>query len=99
MEDAAGSKRRLELRILGIVGKLRLFFGVQVIEIAEELVEAVHRRQEFVLVAEVVLAELTGGIAERLEHFGDGRIFRLESDRGAGHADLGEAGAQRVLAA
>jgi hypothetical protein len=46
----------------------------------------------------VILAKLAGGIAERLEHFGDGRIFRLEAKRGAGHAYLGEAGAERVLA-
>ena len=37
---------------------LRLLLGVQVIEVAEELVEAMIGRQELVLVAEVVLAEL-----------------------------------------
>ncbi len=47
----------------------------------------------------MVLAELTGGIAERLEHFGYGWVFRLQSDGGAGHADFGQAGAQRILAA
>ena len=47
----------------------------------------------------MVLAELTGGIAERLEQFGDGRVFRLKSDSGAGHSDFGQAGAERVLAA
>jgi hypothetical protein len=31
----------------------------------------VHRRQELVFVAEVVLAELAGRVAERLEGFGD----------------------------
>ena len=46
---------------------LRLLLGVEVIEIAEELVEAVDRRQKLVAVAEVVLAELAGGVAERLE--------------------------------
>ena len=40
-----------------------IFHRIEVIEIAEELVEAVHRRQELVLVAKVVLAELAGGIA------------------------------------
>ena len=88
----------LERRILGIVGQFRLFFGVQVIEIAEEFVESVHGRQVFIPIAEMVFAELTGGIAERLEQFGDGRVFRLKSDSGAGHADFGQAGAERVLA-
>ena len=49
-----------------------VFHRVQVIEIAEELVEAVHRGQELVPVAEVVLAELAGGVAQRLERGGDG---------------------------
>ena len=54
---------------------LRLVFGIQVIEVAEELVEAVHRGQEFVAVAEMVLAELPGRVALRLEQFGNGRIL------------------------
>ena len=37
------------------------------VEVAEELVEAVVGRQELVLVAEVVLAELAGGVAEVLQ--------------------------------
>ena len=93
-----GPKLLLERRVLGIVGQFRLFFRVQVIEVAEELVESVHRRQEFIPIAEMVFAELAGGVAERLEQFGDGRVFRLKSERGAGHADFGQAGAERVLA-
>ena len=81
VEHAARAELLLERRILGIVGQLRLFLGVQVIEVAEELVEAVHGRQVFVPIAEVVLAELAGGVAERLEQLGDGRIFRLQADR------------------
>jgi arylsulfatase A-like enzyme len=38
-------------------------FGVQVIKIAKEFVEAMHRRQEFIFIAQVVLAELTGGLS------------------------------------
>jgi hypothetical protein len=41
-----------------IIRQFRLLLGVEVIQIAVELVEAVRRRQEFVAVAEVVLAEL-----------------------------------------
>ena len=40
----------------------RVRHGVEVVQVAEELVEAVQRRQELVQVAEVVLAELPGGI-------------------------------------
>ena len=98
MQHAARAEMLLELRVLRVVGVLRLLLGVEVVEVAEELVEAVHRRQVLVLVAEVVLAELAGLVAERLEELGDGRIFGLQADVGAGHADLGEAGADRVLA-
>jgi hypothetical protein len=45
----------------------------------------------------MILAELTGGVTERLQQFGDRRVFRVQSDRGAGHADLGQAGADGVL--
>ena len=48
---AARAEARLEFRVLRIVRVLRLFLGVEVIEVAEELVEAVHGRQEFVAVA------------------------------------------------
>ena len=40
-----------------------IFHRIEVIEVAKELIEAVHRRQELVLVAKMVLAELAGGIA------------------------------------
>ena len=49
-------------QVLRIVRMAGVFHRVEVIEIAEELVEAVHRRQELVLVAEMVLAELAGGV-------------------------------------
>ena len=53
-------------KLLRIVGMRRVFHRVEVIEVAEEFVEAVHGRQELVLVAEMVLAELAGGVAHRL---------------------------------
>ena len=43
-----------------IVFAFRLFLGVQVIEIAEEFVEAVHGRQELVAITKMVLSELAG---------------------------------------
>src|SRR5208337_3539984 len=42
LEDAARPELRPEAGALGIVDVLRLLFGIQVIEIAEEFVEAVH---------------------------------------------------------
>ena len=53
--------------MLQVVAVFRLLLSVEVVEIAEEFVEAVVGRREFVLVAEMVLAELAGHVAERLE--------------------------------
>ncbi|MND01152.1 hypothetical protein D3C83_200290 [compost metagenome] len=63
MEHAAGPELLLELRILRIVRVLRFLLGVQVVQVAEELVEAVGGREELILVAEVILAELSGDVA------------------------------------
>ena len=52
-----------------------LVLGIEVIEVAEELVEAMHGGQEFVAVAEMVLAELPGRIALRLQQLSNGRIL------------------------
>jgi hypothetical protein len=46
---------------------LRFFACVEMVEAAEVLVEAVVGRQKFVAVAQMVLSELAGRIAERLE--------------------------------
>ena len=54
---------------------LRLVLSIEVIKVAEELVEAMHGRQELIAVPEMVLAELSGHIAERLEQFGECRIL------------------------
>jgi hypothetical protein len=75
LHDAAGTELSPELGVLRIVGMLRLILGVQVIEVAEEFIEAVNGRQEFVAVAEMVLAELSGGIALWLEQIGNRRVL------------------------
>jgi hypothetical protein len=59
-----------------------------VIKVAEELVKPMHGRQEVVLVAEVVLAEMPGRVAQRLQQLGDRRILRPEADIGAGDSNL-----------
>jgi hypothetical protein len=64
--DAARIVLVAELRIGRAVGVLEILVGVQVIEIAEELVEAVVAGQMLVEVAEMVLAELRRGVALRL---------------------------------
>ena len=89
--------RRVCTHVCGVifwpVRTLGLFLGIKVIEVAEELVEAMHCRQKFVPVAKVVLAELACRIAEGFERLGDGDVSRLKSDRRAGNANLGQAGA------
>ena len=77
MKHATGPELLLEFGVLRIIFVFRLLLSVKVIEASKELVEAVRRRQEFVAVAEVVLAELASDVALRFEHFGNGRILRL----------------------
>jgi hypothetical protein len=68
------------------------------VEIAEKLFEALDRRQEFIAVAEVVLAELAGRVALRLEQFGNGRIFVRQSFLLPWQPNFQETGPQRALA-
>ena len=101
VNDAARQQRLAQYRRLffgGVVRVLRFFLGVEVIEVAEELVEPVRGRQELVQVAEVVLAELPRRVAQRLEQLGDGRVLLLQPDVHAGHPDLAHAGAVDALA-
>ena len=62
----------------GVVAELGLLFGVEVVEVPEELVEAVRGGQELVAVAEVVLAELARGVALRFQRGRDGRVLGLK---------------------
>jgi hypothetical protein len=50
-----------------------------------------------VTVAEVVLAELSAGLAEGLQQFGDGRHVLGDGLRRSRHADGQEPGAERIL--
>jgi hypothetical protein len=68
-----------------------------VIEVAEEHVEAVYGRQEFVAVAEMVLAELSGRVALWLEQLGNGRVFLRQPLLGGWQADFQQPRAQRAL--
>ena len=64
------------------------------IEIAEELVEAVNGRQEFIAIAEMVLAELSGRVSLRLQKLGDGRVLIRQPFLRCRQADLQESGPQ-----
>ena len=97
-QHAARAELFAESGIFRVVRILRLLLGVEVIEVAEELVEAVHRRQVRVAIAQMVLAELAGGVAERLEQLGERRVFRLQPEVGARQADLEQAGPKARLA-
>jgi hypothetical protein len=83
VDDTARAEALAEVReIVGrrVVGELRLLLGVQVVEVAQELVETVRSRQELVLVPEVVRAELTRRIPEWLQQLRDRRILGLQAE-------------------
>jgi xanthosine utilization system XapX-like protein len=69
----------ISFEIVRVVELLGLFLGVQVIEVAVELVEPVHGRQELVAVAQVVLAELPGRVAKGLQDLGQRGVFLLQA--------------------
>ena len=66
------------IRRIGI--PIRIGHGVEVIEISEEFVEAVHAWKIFVQVTQMIFAELSGGVPHRLERGGDGRCLRGQTD-------------------
>src|SRR5690349_16348089 len=68
------------------------------IEVAEKLVETVHGRKKLILVPKMVLAELAGRVTEWFQQLCNSWIFRPKPDIGSRHPDLGQAGANRVLA-
>src|SRR6185312_11348139 len=73
------------------------FLGIQMIQVAVELIEAVRSRQILVEIAKVVLAELTSGITEGFQKLGDGGVLCLETEGRARDADFGESGAEAAL--
>ena len=83
--------------VVRIVSLLWLVLGIQVVEVAVELVEPVHGRQKLVAISQVVFADLGGHVALWLEQLGQCRILRLDPLRRAGHAHRRQAGAHRDL--
>src|SRR5277367_2108804 len=76
----------------------RILHGVEVIEVTVELVEAVDGGEVLVAVAQMVLAELAGGVAHGFQRGGDGYRLRGNADFRASLADGGHAGANGKLA-
>ena len=69
----AGRNNRLLGRALVDVGEAHPLHRVEVIEVAPEFLEAMRGRQSVGVVAEVVLAELAGVVAEVMQELGEGR--------------------------
>ena len=86
-----------EFGVLRIVRVFRFLLGIEVVEVAKELIEPVDGGQEFVAVTEVVLADLRRSVAVRLKQLGDGRILVLHALPGARETDPEQARAKRVL--
>ena len=95
-EEGLAARQHEVARVVPVLG---LFRRIEVVQGSVELVEAVVGGQVLVAVAEVVLAELAGGVALLLEHGGDGDVLLLPALGGARQADLGHAGAHRHGAA
>ena len=80
------------------VGEAHLLHRVQVVEVAPVLLEAVRRRQRLGVVAQVVLAELAGVVAEIEQELGERRGAGPQVGRAAGQLRRDHAGAQRIHA-
>jgi hypothetical protein len=79
-----------------VVRVFRFFLGIEVIEIPVKFIEAMDGGQEFVSVAEVVLANLSGGVPDRLE-LSSCAVFLLQSDRRARQPDCQKTGTEGML--
>src|SRR5688572_20238391 len=86
-----------EVLFARVVRKFRLLFSIQVVQVAEKLIEPVIRRQMLVLIAEVVLAKLSGRVSEWLEQFSNRWIFLAQTRFRTRHSHLTEAGTKHTL--
>src|SRR5207249_9257653 len=82
-------------QFLWIAGMRRVFHGIEVVEITEELIEAVDGGQEFILVAKMVLAELPGSVTLRFERGGNRAGLSWDAGLGTGLANRGHARSDR----
>src|SRR3954453_5067224 len=96
MNHVAWTKRIQQL--LRVSGERWIFHRIEVIQVAEELIETVHRRQKLVFIAKVVLAELAGCVAHPLEGGGDCHLLGRQADMCAAMADRMDSSSDRQLA-
>jgi hypothetical protein len=68
------------------------------VEVAVELIEAMQRRQELIEVAQMVLAELAGGVTHGFQHGGNSRGGIRHTDRRASLTDSSQSSADREFA-
>ena len=94
------ARRRDALHGRGLVdvGEAHLLHRVEVVEVAPVFLEAVRRRQRRGVVAQVVLAELAGVVAEIEQELGERRRAGPQIGRAAGQLRRDHAGAQRMHA-
>ena len=85
-------------RALIDVGEAHLLHRIEVVEIAPKLLEAMRRREGGGVVAQMVLAELAGGVAEIIEKLGYRRSAGPQIGGAARQLRGDHAGAQRIHA-
>ncbi len=85
-------------QLLWIAWVRGVFHRIEVIEVDEELIEAMHGRQVFIEIAEVVFAKLAGGLIEILKRACHRASRSGHPDFGSRLADGGQAGADGQLA-
>jgi len=84
----------LDIPVLVDVGEAHLLHGIEVIEVAPILLKAMRRRQRRGVVAQVVLAELAGGVAQIDQELGERRGAEPQVGRAARESRRYHAGAQ-----
>ena len=94
----ARRRNRLLGRGLVDVREAHALHRIEVIQIAPEFLEAVRGRQRVGVIAEMVLAELAGVVAEIEQEFRDRRRAGPQIGRAAGQLRRDHAGAQRMHA-
>ena len=83
--------------VLRVVKPVRVRHGIEVVQVAEEFVEAMDGGQVFVQIAQMVLAELPGSVALGLKHRGQGDGLIRHAHIGSGLSHRGQTGADRQL--
>ena len=98
IEYSARTPLGFEGGVCRVIGEFRLFFGIEVIEVAEEFVEAVRCRERLVAVAYVILAELGCGITEAAKQAANGRVKLTHPHGCTWESHFGETRPNAVLA-